>query len=123
MNYEQFRKKLEKSDSLFFQHVKKAAIRSSLRLEAGGKKRAPVKFGYLRSSIFGQAITRDGEFVVTIRAGGQGGGQDVFYAAFLEFGTSRIEPRLFLGKSVAEEEPILQEELGTALKMTLDFTQ
>ena len=54
---------------------------------------------------------------------GPGGGQDVVYAPFLEFGTSRIEPRLFLGKSVAEEEPILQEELGTALKMTLDFTK
>lgn len=61
---------------------------SGLRLVAEAKAFAPVDTGFLRSSI-GMDVDRDGLGLVA--------GPTANYGAFVEFGTSRMAPRAYMG--------------------------
>jgi HK97 gp10 family phage protein len=82
--------------------VDKLVISTAHLVEAGGKRRAPVDTGAMRSSI-GVDITRHGE--------GPGWGTEaeigptVSYAPFVEEGTERQPPQPFMGPALDEVEP------------------
>ena len=143
MNYEEFKKQMDAQYGLFWHHIKKVAIRSALRMEAMAKINATTyprsPSGRLRSSILGESKIDGGELVISIQAGGQGGGQPVNYAGFVEFGTKDpvtprlffspsigwryatkgIKPRYYLARAAQAEQPVLKKELGSAIKLTL----
>lgn len=78
--------------------VERAVKRFTLRTEALAKGFAPVRTGFLKNSIlskFSEAgDTISGEVVA-----------EAHYAGYLEFGTSRMAPRPFLGPAVDITEP------------------
>tara|TARA_Y100001973_G_scaffold67444_1_gene98515 strand:+ start:177 stop:533 length:357 start_codon:yes stop_codon:yes gene_type:complete len=96
----------------------------SLKAEADGKKNATdfprVRTGRLRSSITGLIDTKEGRPRMILRAGGNTKGAPVRYAAFVEFGTKRMRPRLFLGRAMQKiERSETPKELRDLLKLAL----
>lgn len=96
---------------------------SALKMEGRSKQVAFSRFrnvtGRLRQSIAGRYTVVDNTPTAILQAGGQFGGKDLYYARYIEFGTSRIKPRLFLGRSVAEEEDRIKPKLKDLLEIAL----
>ena len=117
MTYEEFAKVLNQAGPKFEKALKDVSIKSAFRLEADAKLNATtypkVITGRLRSSIQGRLDQGN----ILLQAGGPAKGQTVDYAGYVEFGTSRIAPRLFMGRAVDKEQPRLQKELAKLLKI------
>lgn len=92
--------------------VDKIVVASAHLVEAGGKRRAAVDTGAMRSSI-GTDITRHGE--------GPGYGTEaeigptVEYAPYVEAGTERQPPQPFMGPAADEVEPMFLAALADVL--------
>ena len=97
---------------------------SALRMEGRSKNVSFSQFrnqtGRLRQSIAGRFAYIDGRPTALLQAGGQFGGSDVDYAEYIEFGTRFIRPRLFLGRSVKEENAELKERFQKLLRISLE---
>lgn len=85
--------------------VKQAVAKSTLGIESGAKKRAPVDTGNLRSSIKGDVKGFDGEVTATAE-----------YAPYVEFGTRRMASQPFMGPAAEEERPKFNQALREALR-------
>ena len=80
-------------------------VRVGMRVQARARSLCPVDTGRLRSSII-MRKGRDGMgFYVEV-------GTNVHYAAFVEFGTSRMAARPYLLPAVAEASGYLRQEAG-----------
>lgn len=73
---------------------------STLRTEAGGKARAPVLTGFLRSSITSDFDGGPGSSVISGETG-----PAASYSHFLEHGTSRMAPQPFMNPAADVVEP------------------
>ena len=75
--------------------VAKELVKIALKVEAGAKRRCPVDTGRLRSSITHELrVDAEGLHAVV--------GTDVEYAAYVEFGTSRMHAQPFLRPALDE---------------------
>jgi hypothetical protein len=121
---QEFQENLKKSRSELLARIEKQLKLASLRMEGRSKQLRFSRFenrtGRLRQSIAGNYGVIEGRPAAILQAGGQMRGADVFYAKYIEFGTTRgIRPREFLGRSVQAEAkellPALQKAVEAAL--------
>ena len=110
------------ADRLLKQLVKRLKI-AALQMEGRSKQNVYSGFnnrtGRLRQSIAGRFVILDGKPTAVLQAGGQFGGAELDYARFIEFGTRRIKPRLFLGRSVRDQQKEIQPKLQDLLRAAL----
>jgi hypothetical protein len=110
------------ADRLLKQLVKRLKI-AALQMEGRSKQNVYSGFnnrtGRLRQSIAGRFVILDGKPTAVLQAGGQFGGAELDYARFIEFGTRRIKPRLFLGRSIRDQQKELQPKLQDLLRAAL----
>jgi len=97
--------KLQQLDSSLKAQVQQSLTDLASSIENTAKQLAPVRTGYLRSTIYSQTS----DWTVKICASAP-------YAAFLEFGTRRIRAFKFLSKALEEYLP----QLGRILNDTVD---
>ena len=109
-------------DRLLNQLVKRLKI-SALQMEGRSKQNVFSRFnnrtGRLRQSIAGRFAVVDGKPTAILQAGGQFGDAELEYARFIEFGTRYIRPRLFLGRSIRDQQKELQPKLQDLLRIAL----
>ena len=109
-------------DRLLSQLIKRLKI-SALQMEGRSKQNVFSGFnnrtGRLRQSIAGRFVILDGKPSAVLQAGGQFGGAELDYAGFIEFGTRRIKPRLFLGRSIRDQQKEIQPKLQDLLRAAL----
>ena len=120
----QFQHRMRRADQRLVKTLFKKLKILSLKAEADGKRNATdfprVRTGRLRSSITGLIDTKEGRPRMILRAGGNTKGAPVRYAAFVEFGTKRMRPRLFLGRAMQKiERSDTPKELRDLLKLAL----
>ncbi len=121
----QFQHRMRRADQRLVKTLFKKLKILSLKAEADGKRNATedpkVRTGRLRSSITGLVDTKEGRPRMILRAGGNTKGAPVRYAAFVEFGTKKIQPpRLFLGRAMQKiERSDTPKELRDLLKLAL----
>jgi HK97 gp10 family phage protein len=120
----QFQHRMRRADQRLVKTLFKKLKILSLKAEADGKRNATdyprVRTGRLRSSITGLVDTKEGRPRMILRAGGNTKGAPVRYAAFVEFGTKRMRPRLFLGRAMQKiERSETPKELRDLLKLAL----
>ena len=96
---------------------------AALQMEGRSKQNVFSGFnnrtGRLRQSIAGRFAVVDGKPTAVLQAGGQFGGAELDYARFIEFGTSRIQPRRFLGRSIEAQQKRIQPKLQDLLRAAL----
>lgn len=122
MTFADLRKRLMKSNRKLLRQLDYQAQKIALLMEREAKINATsypkVVTGRLRSSIHAKYHRRNTDIV--LRAGGQNGGADVNYASYVEYGTSRMAPRLYMGRAVdkvqGEIPKRLQDLLSIAMK-------
>ena len=123
LTLDDFRRNLERSKSQLLTRLEKQLKISALRMEGRSKDRTFSRFdnqtGRLRQSIAGNAGIFQGRPAAFLQAGGQFRGADVNYAKFIEFGTSHIRERLFLGRSVEDERDKLIPEIRKVVTAVL----
>lgn len=136
MDLEEFAQQLKSRSENFEKDLARFLIATTLVLEAEGKKNATEDFyqpttrsghtrdypltGNLRRSIRSRMKQNKSGVRITLQAGGFAGGNSVDYADDLEFGTERIKPFFFLGRTVAEQNNNIEEALGEFLKLELN---
>ena len=110
------------ADRLLKQLVKRLKI-AALQMEGRSKQNVFSGFnnrtGRLRQSIAGRFVILDGKPTAVLQAGGQFGGAELDYAGFIEFGTRRIQPRRFLGRSIEAQQKEIQPKLQDLLRAAL----
>ena len=110
------------ADRLLKQLVKRLKI-AALQMEGRSKQNVFSGFnnrtGRLRQSIAGRFVILDGNPTAVLQAGGQFGGAELEYARFIEFGTRRIQPRRFLGRSIEAQQKEFQPKLQDLLRAAL----
>ena len=109
-------------DRLLNQLVKRLKI-SALQMEGRSKQNVFSGFnnrtGRLRQSISGRFAVVDGKPTAILQAGGKFGDAELEYARFIEFGTRYIRPRLFLGRSIRDQQKELEPKLQDLLRIAL----
>ena len=118
------------ADRLLKQLVKRLKI-AALQMEGRSKQNVFSGFnnrtGRLRQSIAGRFVILDGKPTAVLQAGGQFGGAELDYAGAIEFGTKTagrsrnvtIRPRLFLGRSIRDQQKEIQPKLQDLLRAAL----
>lgn len=118
------------ADRLLKQLVKRLKI-AALQMEGRSKQNVFSGFnnrtGRLRQSIAGRFVILDGKPTAVLQAGGQFGGAELDYAGAIEFGTKTagrsrnvtIRPRLFLGRSIRDQQKEIQPQLQDLLRAAL----
>ena len=110
------------ADRLLKQLVKRLKI-AALQMEGRSKQNVFSGFnnrtGRLRQSIAGRFVILDGKPTAVLQAGGQFGGAELDYGGFIEFGTRRIQPRRFLGRSIEAQQKEIQPQLQDLLRAAL----
>jgi len=118
------------ADRLLKQLVKRLKI-AALQMEGRSKQNVFSGFnnqtGRLRQSIAGRFVILDVKPTAVLQAGGQFGGEELNYAGAIEFGTKTagrsrnvtIRPRLFLGRSIRDQQKELQPKLQDLLRAAL----
>ena len=118
------------ADRLLKQLVKRLKI-AALQMEGRSKQNVFSGFnnrtGRLRQSIAGRFVMLDGKPTAVLQAGGQFGGAELDYAGAIEFGTKTagrsrnvtIRPRLFLGRSIRDQQKEIQPKLQDLLRAAL----
>ena len=127
MTFADLRKRLMKSNRRLLRQLDYQAQKIALLMEREAKINATsypkVVTGRLRSSIHAKYHRRNTDIV--LRAGGQNGGADVNYAAFVEYGTSgkdgstRMAPRLYMGRAVDKVQGEIPKRLQNLLSIAL----
>jgi hypothetical protein len=109
-------------DRLLNQLVKRLKI-AALQMEGRSKQNVFSGFnnqtGRLRQSIAGRYAVVDGKPTAILQAGGQFGDAELEYARFIEFGTRYIRPRLFLGRSIRDQQKELEPKFQDLLRIAL----
>ncbi len=117
----QFQARMRRADRELIKTLFQKLRILSLKAEAEAKRNATdyprVRTGRLRSSITGLVSTKDAVPRMILMAGGNTTGAPVRYARFVEFGTRRMQPRLFIGRAM---DKIATNEVTKELKDLLD---
>ena len=123
INSDEFAPELKRGASRLLQELEKRMKISALQMERRSKQVAFSEFnnvtGRLRQSIAGRYAVIYGMPTAILQAGGQFGGSELEYARYIEFGTSHIRPRLFLGRSIEKQREIIEPKLNDLLKVAL----
>jgi hypothetical protein len=96
---------------------------AALEMEGRSKQVAFSRFnnrtGRLRQSIAGRFAIVDGKPTAILQSGGQFGGVELEYARYIEFGTRYIKPRLFMGRSIEQQQQEIRPKLNDLLRVVL----
>lgn len=126
-----FDKELSGSGDRLLKQLEKRLKIAALQMEGRSKQNVYSGFknqtGRLRQSIAGRFVIINGLPSATLQAGGQFGGEELEYAATIEFGTKRagrnrditIRPRLFLGRSIRDQRKILGPQFDKLLRIAV----
>ena len=127
ISFEEFRQNLNQADRRLLRELRRELTIAGLNMERRSKNKEFSRFnnqtGRLRASIGSTFRARSGRPTVELTAGSSFGGADVDYAEYIEFGTSRITPRLFLGRSVDQERRALTPRLANLMAVVLNVTR
>lgn len=125
--FDEFVRNLEQADRRLLRELRRELTIAGLNMERRSKNKEFSRFnnqtGRLRASIGSTFRARSGRPTVELTAGSSFGGADVDYAEYIEFGTSRITPRLFLGRSVDQERRALTPRLANLMAVVLNVTR
>ena len=117
---------MNQADRRLLLELRRELTIAGLNMERRSKNKEFSRFnndtGRLRASIGSTFRARSGRPTVELTAGSSFGGADVDYAQYIEFGTSRITPRLFLGRSVDQERRALTPRLANLMAVVLNVT-
>ena len=115
ISFDELNKAIEQSGPDFQKELKKILSITGFEQERKAKINATsypkVISGRLRSSIQGRA--KDG--MIILQAGGHIDGEVVDYAPYVELGTSKMAPRLFMKRAIDQEAPHLESRLKKLL--------
>ena len=125
LTFDDFIDRLRKADDRLLKTLRKKLLVIALKAEREAKKNATdypmVRTGRLRSSITAIVDAKDGNPRAVLRAGGKSGGTPVLYAKYVEFGTRKMAPRLFMGKGInaalKDADKTLRDVLSLALQV------
>jgi hypothetical protein len=127
ISFEEFQQNLNQADRRLLRELRRELTIAGLNMERRSKNKEFSRFnnqtGRLRASIGSTFRARSGRPTVELTAGSSFGGADVDYAEYIEFGTSRITPRLFLGRSVDQERRALTPRLANLMAVVLNVTR
>lgn len=119
----QFQDRMRRADRRLIKTLFQKLRALSLKAEAEAKRNATdyprVRTGRLRSSITGLVSTKDASPRMILIAGGNTRGAPVNYARFVEFGTRRMQPRLFMGRAMKK---VATNEVTKELRDLLDLS-
>lgn len=119
----QFQNRMRRADRRLITTLFQKLRALSLKAEAEAKRNATdyprVRTGRLRSSITGLVSTKDASPRMILIAGGNTRGAPVNYARFVEFGTRRMQPRLFMGRAMKK---VATNEVTKELRDLLDLS-
>ena len=102
---------MRKLDRAMYERVQRRLYEIGVKMRNLARQLAPVRTGRLRESIFSRVQGWELKF-----------GAKAPYAEFQEFGTSRIQPRLFLTQAVNQYDPQLELLLATAVEEAIRET-
>lgn len=123
LTFDDFIKRIDKADNRLLKTLRKKLTIISLKSEREAKKNATdypkVRTGRLRSSITGIVDAKDGNPRAVLRAGGNSGGVPVLYAKYVEFGTRKMAPRLFMKRGIETALKDADKELENLLSLSL----
>lgn len=125
MTYEEFIKRIESQGSTMEKELNYKLQRVAHRLKARARLEVSTTgWPFLRTGKLFRSLASDSRIVgksieISLRAGGG----DVDYAGYVEYGTSRIEPRLYLDRTIKKEQSkmvggdykFLRELIGSVL--------
>lgn len=124
LSFDDFLNRVRQADNRLINELVRVLHVSALRMEKHAKMNATffpkVRTGRLRSSITGLVDAPQGTPRIVMRAGGSMSGSDVNYANYIEFGTTYIRPRLFMGRAIDRERQLLSDSLANLLDVALD---
>ncbi|MEM3697115.1 MAG: HK97 gp10 family phage protein [Candidatus Bathyarchaeia archaeon] len=102
--FEEFKMAMERFDSAMKEHVQRLLASWAEKVKAYAKQLAPIRTGYLRSSIYAKIQ----DWVAEI-------GAEATYALFVEFGTRHMQARPFLYPAIQEYLPRLEQIVCEAI--------
>ena len=102
---------VRKLDRAMYERVQRRLYEIGVKMRNLARQLAPVRTGRLLDSIFSRVQGWELKF-----------GAKAPYAEFQEFGTRRIQPRLFLTQAVNQYDPQLQLLLATAVEEAIRET-
>ncbi len=131
MEFDQLSPQMKGAKTRLLNQLEKRLKIAALQMEGRSKQNVFSGFnnrtGRLRQSIAGRYAVIDGKPTAILQAGGQFGGAELSYAGAIEFGTKSagrgrnvtIRPRLFLGRSIRDQQKELQPKLQDLLRIAL----
>ena len=124
ISLQQFQHRMRRADQRIVKTLFQKLRILSLKGEAEAKRNATdyprVRTGRLRSSITGLVDTKNARPRMLLVAGGNTKGAPVNYARFVEFGTKKMRPRLFMGRAFQKiERDQVVGELQNLLRLAL----
>lgn len=123
LTFDDFISRIDRADNRLLKTLRKKLTIISLKSEREAKKNATdypkVRTGRLRSSITGIVDAKDGNPRAVLRAGGNSGGVPVLYAKYVEFGTRKMAPRLFMKRGIETALKDADKELRNLLSLSL----
>jgi len=115
--------RVDRADRRLLKTLRKKLTIFALKAEREAKINATdypkVRTGRLRSSITGLVDAKDGNLRALLRAGGNSGGAPVLYAKYVEFGTRKMAPRLFMKRGIDAALKDIDKELQNLFTVSL----
>ena len=126
LTFDDFMNRMDKADKKLLKNLRKRLMVIALKSEREAKINATdfpqVRTGRLRSSITAIVHAAGGRMRARLRAGGNSGGDPVNYARYVEFGTRKMSPRLFMGRAVDTVSKNIPKDLREVLSMSLEVS-
>tara|TARA_R100000655_G_scaffold55751_1_gene93842 strand:+ start:1845 stop:2237 length:393 start_codon:yes stop_codon:yes gene_type:complete len=123
LSFDDFIRKIDKADRRLLKTLRKKLMVIALRSEREAKINATTfpktRSGRLKSSITAIVDAKDGNPRAVLRAGGNSGGVPVLYAKYVEFGTRKMAPRLFMKRGIEKGLRKADKELQDLLTISL----
>tara|TARA_Y100000004_G_C8598313_1_gene279453 strand:- start:21 stop:425 length:405 start_codon:yes stop_codon:yes gene_type:complete len=131
MEFDQLSPQMKGAKTRLLNQLEKRLKIAALQMEGRSKQNVFSGFnnqtGRLRQSIAGRFAVVDGKPTAILQAGGQFGGAELNYAGAIEFGTKTagrrrnvtIRPRLFLGRSIRDQQKKFEPKLQDLLRIAL----
>ena len=101
---EEFKKALEKLDSAMQRQIREQLAKWAVNVKDAAKQLAPVRTGYLRSSLYAEIQGWTAKI-----------GAEVSYAGFVEFGTRYMQARPYIYPALQKHLPQLEQIILEAL--------